>query len=268
MTRRSYFSIQRLFLGAIFALSTSALAGEWPEGCVVHRGTESPDGHYGIAVTTEESHTEAINYLADLKTHQVLGKIACGDYFEEENHRDLRAVWADDSKWCVAVYTERFSFGSIAILERKGSGLMETDIDERISKSLQSAAGDEGYGDVHFRCTADRKLLARAIFYTGNPKMNDAKTRYARFEGTFDLNSGKWTKVETRRMNLPKPVGDGEAYSAVYLALMTAYSDYSPVDLDLPPNSSDKEKADRLDEIMNQVYQGVRAVLPRSVLRT
>jgi len=248
-----------LFLGSIVVLPMAAKAAAWPEGYVVHQGTESPDGHYGIAVPTvgaEDSGTgENVNYLADLKTHQVLGKIACDDYFEGENHFHLRAVWAPDFKWCVVIYNGRYGFSSMAILVPKGSRMTESNIGERIDDSLKAAAGDEGYGSVYFRFAAGRKLLVRALSFTGNPKQNDANTRYARFQGTFDINSGKWTNIDAQRMNLPGPHGDDDVYSEVYTAVGTAYSDVTPDDFS-------GKGADDIDELMNDVYQGVRAVLP------
>ena len=263
--------IWRLCLGVILALPTSVLAAGWPEGYIVHKGTQSPDDRYGIAVPNVEPPNGAtMNYLADLKSHQVLGEINCGDYFENENHHRLEAVWAPDSKYCVVVYEERFGFGSIAIVEPKRSGLIETQIEERIEKPLKVAAGEEGQGSVYFRFAADRKLLVRALYYTGNPKGYDEKTRFARFEGTFDFSSGKWTKAEARRIKFPKP----DSYLDLFDDVAAAYSNYTGRDLIVSPDgkvpddfigtivSSDKEKSDYIDRQMNQVYQGVRAVLP------
>jgi hypothetical protein len=259
MNRQFYFLIFRLCLGPIFAFSTMAWAANWPDGYVVHDNTQSPDGHYGIAVPNadaEESGTgENVNYLADLKTHQMRGQIACDEFFEGENHSSLYTYWSPDSTWCVVLYEGRYGFGSIATLLPKRSGFTEINIGKRIDKALTSAAGDEGYDSAYFRFGADRKLLVRATSFTGNPKMNDANTRYALFEGTFDLNSGKWTKADARRMRLPGPKGDGEVYSAVLLAFGTAYSDLASDDFS-------GKGVDDLDAVMNDVYQSVRAVLP------
>jgi len=244
----------------ILALSTSAWAADWPDGYIVHGDTQSTDGHYGIAVPNadlEDSGSDGnVNYLADLKTHRMLGKILCDNYFEGENHFSLDTYWAPDSTWCVVLYEGRYGFGSIAILLPKRSGLTEINIGKHIDKALTSAAGDEGYGDAYFRFAADRKLLVRAASFTGNPKMNDENTRYALFEGTFDLNAGKWTSADARRLKLPGPKGDGEVYSAVLLAFGTAYTDYTSSDFA-------GHGVDDLDETMNQVYMSVRAVLPQ-----
>jgi hypothetical protein len=264
MIQRYHLFIWRLFLGSFFAVCTNVRGEDWPKGYVVHEGTVSPDERYGIAVPdtrTSGVSEGAGNYLADLKSHQTLGEIAYDDYYSEgENHRGLYAIWAPDSTWCVVVYKGRFGFDSVAILERKRSGLTETEIGKRIEKSMATAAGEEGTGSVFFRPGADRKLLVRALYYTGNPKGQDKNTRYARFEGTFDLNSRKWTKAEARK-------------TKAWDALETAYSNYAVAHLIVSPDgkvpggftgiilSSEKEKADYLDKEMNEVYQSARSVL-------
>src|SRR5438045_3048840 len=98
----------------VFLSLPNKLPGEeWPEGYVVYENTESPDERYGILVPTYEasekegSLTEK-NYLADLKNHRLLGKIAGADYFEHENHRGLKTIWAEDSSWCIVQYDDRF----------------------------------------------------------------------------------------------------------------------------------------------------------------
>ena len=57
------------------------VATDWPEGYVVHENSESPDGQYRMIVPGQESE-EGDNYLANPKTHQVLGKINGVDYVE------------------------------------------------------------------------------------------------------------------------------------------------------------------------------------------
>jgi len=257
--------IHRLFFGLLCALSAIARAEDWPKGYVVHKGTESADGHYGIIVpdSVKSDGVEGSgNYVADLKSHQTLGLITRDDYYAEgENHRDLSAVWAPDSTWCVVVYEARFGFDTVTILERKRSGLKETDIGKHIEKSLAATAGDDGTGSVFFRPGADRKLLVRALYYTGNPKGNDKNAKYARFEGIYDLSSRKWTMAEARK-------------TKAWDALEAAYSDSADRHHTVSPDgkvpdgftgtvlASDKENADFLDNEMNEVYQGVRAVVP------
>jgi hypothetical protein len=270
---------RRLFLGLSLALALSAHGADLPDGYIIHKGTESPDGRYGIAVPAADAEDsgagENTNYLADLKTHRALGTIACDTYFEGENHYQLRAYWTPDSKYCVALYEGRYGFGSIAVLAPARSGFSESNLGERIDKLLKAAAGGEGYGDFHYRFAADRKLLVRVVYFTGNPKIEDENTRFAVFEGTFDLNSGKWTKADARPMKWPLPdTQTGECYSAAQFAAGAAYSDYTGKEFLVSPDgkapddfqgtivSSEEGKAGQLDDLMNQVYQGLRALLP------
>jgi hypothetical protein len=239
-------------------------AADWPEGYVVHEQSSSPDGKYGIVVPGSEEISdseESANYLGDIKTNQTLGKIADADYFERQNHRDLRVTWSPDSKWCVVQYEARFGSDMITILELNGSGLTQTDLGKHIEKSLVSAAGEEGYGSAFFRFARGDKLLVRALYYTGNPKLMDEKTKQARFGGTFDLKSKKWTASEAHKTKDWDALNN--AYSESLAIFVAPNGDQSRVPEDFTGTivSSDEEKVEQLDQEMNDDYKGVRAVL-------
>lgn len=241
-----------------------ARAADWLEGYVIHEDSGSPDGQYGIVVPGSEviSDTEGSNnYLGNLKTHELLGEIADADYFERQNHRDLRVTWSPDSKWCVVQYEARFGFDMIAILELKASGFTQNDLGKHIEKSLVSAAGEEGYGSAFFRFAPGDKLLVRALYYTGNPKLMDEKTKQARFAGTFDLKSKKWAVSEAHKTK------DWDALGAAYSERLAIFVAPNGDQTKAPEGftgtivSSDEEKAEQLDKEMNDVYKGVRVVL-------
>jgi hypothetical protein len=239
-------------------------AADWPEGYVVHEHSDSPDGQYGIVVPGSEEisdREESANYLGDLKTNQTLGKIADAEYFERQNHRDLRVIWSPDSKWCVVQYEARFGFDMITILELKASGFTQNDLGKHIEKSLVSAAGEEGYGSAFFRFARGDKLLVRALYYTGNPKLMDEKTKQARFAGTFDLKSKKWIAGEAHKTKDWDALSN--AYSESPAIFVAPNGDQSRVPEDFTGTivSSDEEKAEQLDQEMNDDYKGVRAVL-------
>ena len=75
----------------VAALTTCSMgfvtAADWPERLTLHEESRSPDGHYGIVVTTSshvddgnttllpEEGEEFVDYFADLQTHRLLGKI-------------------------------------------------------------------------------------------------------------------------------------------------------------------------------------------------
>ena len=88
---------------AIGSLSFQASGADWPEHLTLHEESRSPDGHYGIVVTTSshvddgatvllpEEGEEFVDYFADLQTHRLLGKIKGFEYVEHENHAHLDA---------------------------------------------------------------------------------------------------------------------------------------------------------------------------------
>src|SRR5205814_2741768 len=148
-----------------------AAAADWPEGYIVYEDSQSPDDRYAVLIPSRDAAEQdeslgATNYLADVKTHRLMGKIRGADYFEHQNHRGLQVTWAPDSSWCIVEYDGRFGFDTISILELKGSGFVQTDIGKQIDKSLKAAIAKQSHdpessgGDAtpHFRIGADRKV--------------------------------------------------------------------------------------------------------------
>ena len=139
--------------------------------------------------------------------------------------------------------------------------MTQTDLGKHIEKSLISAAGEEGYGSAFFRFAPGDKVLVRALYYTGNPKIIDEKTKQARFAGTFDFKSKKWTASEAHKTK------DWDALSDVYskgsAIFVAPNGDQTKVPEDFTDMivSSEEEKAEQLGKEMNNVYNGVRVVL-------
>jgi hypothetical protein len=110
----------------------------------VYEKAASPDGRYGVLVPTmeawekDESLSEA-NYLADVKNHRVLGKIDKVDYFEHHNHRGLEVFWALQSNVCIIENDGRYGADSISVPEINDSSFAQTEIGDRIQKSLDGA---------------------------------------------------------------------------------------------------------------------------------
>jgi hypothetical protein len=241
--------------------SRTAAASDWPDGCVVYEKTESPDGRYGILVPSmdawekDESLGET-NYLADLKSHRLLGKIRGADYFEHQNHRGLQVVWAPDPTWCVVEYDGRFGFDTISILEVKGSGFVQTDIGKQIDKSLKAAIAKQshdpensgGAATPDFRIGADRKVRVGAVSTTDPKQLNEKGGYYALFHGTFDVRAQKWLMAEARPLT-------GSEYNGVG-------DPFGDLGLDGTTFSTDEDKEKWLDDRMNEIYLAVRLVLP------
>jgi uncharacterized protein YecT (DUF1311 family) len=238
---------------------------DWPDGNVLHARSTSPDGQFGIVVPGSEDagNDDRDNFLANLKTHEILGKIKDADYFERQNHRDLTVVWAPGSSGCVLTYQGRFGFDVILLLELNGSQFTQTDLGKHIDKALTAAAGEDVSSSAWFRFGPGKMLLVRALTYTGNPKMMDENTKQARFAGTFDRGSKRWTAGEAHRTK------DWDALSSAYSAqrgediFVVPNGDQSkvPKDFEGVLVNSEEEKEEALDQEMNTVYQAVRLVL-------
>ena len=240
------------------ALSETATDVNWPDGYVVYANTASPDGRYGVLVPTmeaweqNESLSEA-NYLADIKNHRVLGKVDKVDYFEHQNHRGLEVFWAPQSSVCVVENDGRYGADSISVLEISDSSFAQTEIGDRIQKSLDGAMKKQAHapemaGDVppYFRFGTDRKVRVRALSQNNPKQFEDVKTYYALFQGTFDVAAKKWTVTDARSISAEQDH-----------ALETAYSDLEQ-DLEHTTFQNEEDKAESLDEKMNKVYRAAQ----------
>lgn len=253
----------RLFATAflcLFVATSSVMAGDWPKDYVVQENSKSPNGRYAVLVQSrdaavENDSDESVVYLADVKTHTTVGTIDKVDYFEHQNHRDLEVFWASDSSYCVVENDGRYGVDTISILEIKDSSFTQTEIDERIQKSLDGAMKRQSHdsemaGDVsaHFRLGNDRKIKVRATSQNNPKQFEDVKTYYALFQGTYDLTANKWTVTDARSITSDQDD-----------ALTTGYQ--TP-DFENTTYANDDDRAKSLDEQMNSVYQAAKFVLP------
>jgi uncharacterized protein YecT (DUF1311 family) len=257
------------------ALRTAA-AGDWPKDYVVRENSKSPDGHYAVLIqsmdaATEKEDNESSVYLADVKSHTTLGNIDKVDYFEHQNHRGLEVFWAPDSSYCVVENDGRYGADTISVLEIKNSSFVQTEIGDRIQKSLDGAMKKQSHesemsGDVspYFRLGTDRKIRVRALSQNNPKQFDDVKTYYALFQGIYDLATKKWTATDTRSINSEQSDALGSAYQDNLGVHMIVAADpaQAPEDFTGSVFSSEEEKADALDKIMNDVYQAVRCILP------
>jgi uncharacterized protein YecT (DUF1311 family) len=257
----------RLTYGALLVLfafvvnSRTAAAIDWPDGYVVYENTASPNGQHGVLVPTmetwgkDESLSQA-NYLADLKIHRVLGKLDSVDYFEHQNHRSLTAYWAPDSSICVVENDARYGAESISVLQIKDSTFSQTEIGDRIQKSLDNAmkkqAHTEMSGEVapYFRFGTDRKVRVRTLSQNNPKQFEDVKTYYALFQGTFDVAAKKWTVTDARSISAEQDD-----------ALETAYGDLEQY-LEHTTFENEESKAESLDQTLNKVYRAAQFILP------
>jgi hypothetical protein len=279
-----------LLLGLILPFM-KAVAADWPNGLVLHEDSTSPDGHYGILVATSshvddgktyliaEEGEDFTNYLADLRTHRTLGKIKKADYVEHENHRHLDVAWSPDSKVCILTYWDRYGFSSIAVLEPRDASFTQASLGERIQKSLDSELRKQSHdsdmtadGYPYCRLEPDRKVR---VFAEGrnNPKsLEEAKTYYALFQGTFDLVSRKWTTANARPISVKQDEMMDRAREdcsmETFIVSPEAFKDLTP-DAEEPLLSdgknlfrSEETRAKYFDDRLNDVYQTAQLLLP------
>ena len=237
-----------------------AAPGDWPKDYVVKENSESPDGHYAVLVqsmdaATGQEENESGVYLADVKSNTTMGNIDKVDYFEHQNHRGLEVFWAPDSSYCVIENDGRYGADTISILEIKDSTFVQTEIGERIQKSLDGAMKKQvhdsemsGYVSPFFRLGTDRKVRVRALSENNPKQFDNVKTYYALFQGTYDLAAKKWTVIDAHSIT----------------AEQSAELDwgYQKPDFENTTFANEDERAKSLDEQMNQVYQAAKFILP------
>ncbi len=252
-----------------------AAPGDWPKDYVVKENSESPDGHYAVLVqsmdaATGQEENESGVYLADVKSNTTMGNIDKVDYFEHQNHRGLEVFWAPDSSYCVVENDGRYGADTTSILEIKDSTFVQTEIGERIQKSLDGAMKKQvhdsemsGYVSPFFRLGTDRKVRVRALSENNPKQFDNVKTYYALFQGTYDLAAKKWTVTDARSINAEQSDALQSAYQDNFAKHMIVAADpaQAPENFTGSVFSSEEEKADALDKTMNDVYQAVRYVL-------
>jgi hypothetical protein len=246
------------FFALLSSLATSAMAVEWPSDFVVHSGTESSGGRYGILVSPWESDSNDC-YLADIQSHRVLGKLKEVDYFEHQNHADLSAIWSADSIRCVVTCSGRFGFGTIALIELHGQNFHQVDLGTAIQNSLEAVTSKEAKKDgekpdcfaiAYQRFVKDNKIRFRAVS-TSNPKQLEiVRTYCALFQGTYDYSAARWTVTDARSIT-----------AEIFDILAGVYVDAGD---DTREFSNEQDKAEAYDQSLNQVYSAVRFILPKA----
>lgn len=268
----------------IFAVSL-ALAAEWPEGYIVHEESKSPDGQYGIIVPNEEDvETDgeySVNYLANINTHQVLGKIEGADYFEGQNHAGLSVTWADDSKVAVVIYDGRFGSDSIFVIEPARSKFVQTEIGKDIQTAIDAVIRKQahdreagGYVSPLFRIEPGRKIRVYATAMTNPKQLEDAKSYFALFQGLYDLPGKRWIKSQARPLTSKEndllDRASTNYDSDKYKVSPDAFKDLN-ADAEEPQFSdgnvcfrSEESEFKYVDDQMNEVYKAARLILSPS----
>ena len=246
----------------VFAGHLGAAEIPWPEEYIVKSESESPNGRYGVAIPgremAEEDEDKCINYLADLKSHRLLGVITAAHYFSSKNHSGLHLTWTPDSSCCAVVYERHFGFDTITILEIDDAKFRQIDVGTHVQKALDAhvtkRSNDpklEVHAVAHCRMSPGRKFRIRALATTNPREFHDQKTYKALFEGTFDLKTKKWTVSDTR------PI---DAVEEGWESLVGVYDDVTGT-LERTTFENDDQKLRWLDAELNRTYQALRILL-------
>lgn len=234
-------------------------AENWPDGFLVYEKSVSPDKRFGILIPSQEKVESdekpgETNYLADLKTHRVLGKIDGARYWERGNRVWLKVRWAPDSSVCVPIYEARFGFHSVSalILDSEQTSFRQIDLGEKIQNDLDRVIPKQS-DDSSRKCEAllaagisETEILFRALGETNPKRFEDRESYYASFSGVFDLKTRKWGDVTAHSL-------DHSEFLAADSALLNL--DEASVALSLESQAGD------LDETLNNVYRRVRSSL-------
>jgi uncharacterized protein YecT (DUF1311 family) len=239
------------------SLLHAAKPGEWPEGYIVASDSTSPNMRYGVVIPSRNAaindEVDTVNYLADLKAHRLLGKIKDSDYFENQNHRGLSVVWADDSTWAVIEYDERFGFGPILVVQPRKNGFSQTEIGKYIQSSLNRIIAKEAHvkdagceGQFFCRLTAAGHVKVRALGLTNPKQLAELPTYNAYFQGVYDMNTERWKATDAR------PVTDQYDDLDTLFRWVSSSQD----------EPTEEGWAKSLDKSLNEVYDALRFLLP------
>jgi hypothetical protein len=250
-----------LFFVLLFGSAASATAVQWPSSFVLHSGTESPDGRYGILVPPHDSESEHRGdcYLVDIPSHRVLGTLEAVDYFENQNHADLSAVWSADSVRCILTRGGRFGFDRILLLELHDQGFRQVNLGTTIQRALDAVIAKEaakdhldsaGPANADVRFAKNERIRFRAISNSNPKSLDEVPTYCALFQGTYDPSTARWTVADARPITWE-----------MFDPLSIAYENSGDEATQYP---SEQAKAEAYDRQLNDVYSAVRFILPKT----
>jgi Lysozyme inhibitor LprI len=249
------------FYVLLFGLAASATAVQWPANFVLHSGTASPDGRYGILVPphdSAESEDRGDCYLVEIPSHRVLGALEAVDYFENQNHADLSTVWSADSVRCILTRGGRFGFDRVLLLELHDQGFRQVNLGTTIQQSLDAVIAKEatkdhldsaGPANAYVRFAKDTRIRFRALSNSNPKSLDEVPTYCALFQGTYDPSTDRWTVADAR------PIA-----WKMFDTLSTAYENGG----EATQFPSEQAKAEAYDRQLNGIYSAVRFILPKT----
>jgi uncharacterized protein YecT (DUF1311 family) len=240
---------------------TNAAERKWPEGFELLDGSASPNGRYGLLVPksgddadSDSEENKDTNYIVDLNAHRVLGEIPEGTYAHLRN-RQTWVVWSKNSQFATASFSYRAGIDTVLAWQFSGSGFKQEMIDGPVRKALEGVTKGQKHSinrlPIYFytRVSDDGKTVMRAFASTEPFEEESSKDTHASFfQGTYDMKLGRWIGESAR-------VVSQENYQTMDAA-------YDNEDSHGNETTSDDERAKILDDRMNEVYAGLRLLLP------
>lgn len=248
-----------LSLACIFCFVAGANGMDWLKGYTIEDGSQSPDYHYAILVPFEGNSpgrsSDTSDYVADLNTHSLLGKLVDISYEGQKSPRKFFIDWSPDSSFCVVQYYGQYGFYSVAVVQLQKNGIKQTEIGGHIQKMLNEVIAKESNpSDNEYECNAHgliqidkhRKIHFR-IFGTTNPARPE-DGYYAFFRGTYDVDNLRWEKSVAEPINA-KSYSDLVELTSSWDEPGTNYSNSEPI-------------AKSANEKMDKVLAILRSYLP------
>jgi hypothetical protein len=220
----------------------------WPEDYLILEDTKSNGDWYAVIVPTRETAPDddekVTDYLANLKTHQVLGKIENAHYFEGRNHFSLSATWSPDNSFVVVEFDHRYGFHAVTLVEISGNHLAQVDLAPYLVKSTPNADACT----LYLRMGADRKIRFRVVS-TNDPKgLHQETATFGLFQGTYDVAGRRWTVQDGRKLDFD----EYELLSNVYDDARREGSQFA----------TPESEVSSLDGQLNDAYKALRLLLP------
>jgi uncharacterized protein YecT (DUF1311 family) len=238
---------------ATFAIASALQAIEWPKDYEPVEDTSSPDGRYGIlAVKPPDDSSDKnydankffeeleINYLADLKKHQIIAPITGVSYPDMAHRGPLTTQWAADDSWCVACYDGKWGFRTVKLLQLGDGRMKQTDLGD----SIQNECDKVTKAFLSFSCKPEGgSVLEVSAAGLDNPKeLPEVPSHYVVFSGTYDLAANRWRVLHA------------------HAASRTEYE--KATGSEAPHNDAEEARRAKLDTELNRVYHELKARLP------
>jgi len=235
---------------ALFGKSAIAEDASWPDSMVLSKGSQSPDGKYGVLIPDSAvGQDPVVDYLADLKTRQKIAPIPAVAHYDSENHGSLEVKWTEDSATCLIVHKSRglMEFLALADVSAKPAPFM-TDLGARICKELASNIPKKdstgGVGDLAFysRFGGNGAVKLRAL------TESEQAGRSVYFQGAYSIRDRRWSKAVAR------PVTKSEAAD-----ISNAYYSWEK---DVAEGATEDEQIAQLNKCMNRLLRALGIILP------